>query len=299
MIYLILSIFFTILVAPIFRFFDNRGLPTIIAYIITMSGFVLIFTSIFYIVSNSTSEFTSNLPLYKDRLISLLNNLNQLLSRYNYTIDTNIIKNIDFVSILKGFFSKAGTIFSGLFIVIIGVSFLLFESKNFSKKIDTLNIKSIDFNSFIASVQKYFIIKFFTSLLTGLLVGISLYFYDMPYFFLFGFLAFILNFIPVVGSIIASIPALLVAIITYGLETTIILGVIYFVINISVSNIVEPKIMGDGLNLSPAVIFFSLILWGWIFGIVGTFFAVVLTMTLKIALQSSGKTKNLANLLSR
>jgi len=299
LIYLILSIFFTILVAPIFRFFDNRGLPTIIAYIITMSGFVLIFTSIFYIVSNSTSEFTSNLPLYKDRLISLLNNLNQLLSRYNYTIDTNIIKNIDFVSILKGFFSKAGTIFSGLFIVIIGVSFLLFESKNFSKKIDTLNIKSIDFNSFIASVQKYFIIKFFTSLLTGLLVGISLYFYDMPYFFLFGFLAFILNFIPVVGSIIASIPALLVAIITYGLETTIILGVIYFVINISVSNIVEPKIMGDGLNLSPAVIFFSLILWGWIFGIVGTFFAVVLTMTLKIALQSSGKTKNLANLLSR
>ncbi len=299
MIYLILSIFFTILIAPIFRFFDNRGLPTIIAYIITMSGFVLIFTSIFYIVSNSTSEFTSNLPLYKDRLISLLNNLNQLLSRYNYTIDTNIIKNIDFVSILKGFFSKAGSIFSGLFIVIIGVSFLLFESKNFSKKIDTLNIKSIDFNSFIASVQKYFIIKFFTSLLTGLLVGISLYFYDMPYFFLFGFLAFILNFIPVVGSIIASIPALLVAIITYGLETTIILGVIYFVINISISNIIEPKIMGDGLNLSPAVIFFSLILWGWIFGIVGTFFAVVLTMTLKIALQSSNKTKDLANLLSR
>jgi len=299
LIYLILSIFFTILIAPIFRFFDNRGLPTIIAYIITMSGFVLIFTSIFYIVSNSTSEFTSNLPLYKDRLISLLNNLNQLLSRYNYTIDTNIIKNIDFVSILKGFFSKAGSIFSGLFIVIIGVSFLLFESKNFSKKIDTLNIKSIDFNSFIASVQKYFIIKFFTSLLTGLLVGISLYFYDMPYFFLFGFLAFILNFIPVVGSIIASIPALLVAIITYGLETTIILGVIYFVINISISNIIEPKIMGDGLNLSPAVIFFSLILWGWIFGIVGTFFAVVLTMTLKIALQSSNKTKDLANLLSR
>ncbi len=299
LIYLILSIFFTILIFPIFRFFNKKALPTLIAYILTMSGFILIFISIFYILSNSTTEFMSNLPLYKSKLILLLDNLNQNLEKYNYTIDINLIKNLNFVAILKSFLSQASSLFSGFLIVIIGVSFLLFESKNFSKKILSLNLKSINLNSFSKSVQKYFIIKSFTSLLTGLFVGIALYLYNMPYVFLFGFLAFILNFIPVIGSIIAAIPALLIALITYNLESTIILAIIYLIINISISNILEPKIMGDGLNLSPAVIFFSLIFWGWVFGIVGTFFAVVLTMTLKLALESSNKTKNIAYFLSK
>jgi len=297
-IYIILSIFFTILIAPVFKFFDRKGLPTIVAYIVTMAAFILILTLISYIVSNSADEFVKNFPIYKDKLKGVIANLNSFLATYNYKIDASVLNSFDLVGFAKIFIGKAGSFISGFLIVIIGVSFLLFESKGFVKKIESLNLQNIDFDYFAKSVQKYFIIKSFTSFLTGLFVGIAVYFFNLPFVFFFGFLAFILNFIPVVGSIIAAIPALIISITTFDITTTIYLAVTYIVINITISNVIEPKIMGDGLDLSPAVIFFSLIFWGWIFGVVGTFFAVVLTMTLKIALQSSNKTKIFAHLMS-
>ena len=299
LIYLILSIFFTILLAPIFKFFDKKGLPTVIAYIATMGGFILIFGVISYIVTISANEFINSFGIYQAKFKDLIVQLNEFLSKYNYKIDSSFIANLDFVGVFKGFLGKAGSLLSGFLIVAIGVSFLLFESKDFVNKIDDLKLDGIDFDYFAKSVQKYFFIKSFTSLLTGILIAFALIIFKMPFIFFFGFLAFILNFIPVVGSIIAAFPALIIAITTFDITTTIYLATIYVAINITVSNVIEPKIMGDGLDLSPAIIFFSLIFWGWIFGVVGTFFAVVLTIILKLALQSSNKTKKYAYLLSK
>lgn len=106
------------------------------------------------------------------------------------------------------------------------------------------------------------------------------------------------NFIPVVGSIIASIPAILLSLVGADINTTLILIVLYVIINISISNIIEPKLMGKELGLSPMVIFFSLILWGWVLGLVGMFLAVPITMTLKIAFDSDKSTRWLSLLMS-
>ncbi len=107
-----------------------------------------------------------------------------------------------------------------------------------------------------------------------------------------------LNFIPVIGSIIASIPAILLSLLNHDISTTLWLLFWYFVINNLISNVLEPKIMGQGLGLSPAVVFFSLIFWGWVLGAVGMFLAVVLTMTLKIAFDSNQNSKWIGILLS-
>jgi len=298
LVYIILSIFITVLLAPIFRFFDEKGLPAILAFIITLAGFVAIFSGVFYIVENSIREFIANMPLYESRFESILKDFNSFLEKYDFKIDFSAFKDTDFVSALKNFIGKAGTVISSFLVVVIGVSFLLFESKDFGKKLDLITKNPDYFKAFFESVQKYFIIKTFTSFLTGFFVGLMLYFLDVPYAFLFGFISFLFNFIPVVGSIIASIPGIVIALITYGFESFFYVSVLYFVINISISNILEPKVMGEGLNLSPAVVFFSLIFWGWLFGMVGMFLAAPLTMTLKLAFRNYEKTKWLSVLLS-
>ncbi|MRI57962.1 MAG: AI-2E family transporter [Epsilonproteobacteria bacterium] len=297
LIYLILSLFFTILLAPIFRFFDQRGLPAILAYFLTLFGFIAIVGAVIVIVESSSKEFSANLPLYQTKFKELLIHLQAYLNRYN--LDPSVLNEIDVLGILKKFIANFGSVLKGFLIVVIGVSFLLFESKDFGKKIAAFSKNPHYFEAFFASVQKYFLIKTFTSFLTGLFVGLMLYAYGVPYAFLFGFLAFVLNYIPVIGSIIAAIPGIALALVTYGIETALWVALWYLAINISISNVLEPKIMGDGLDISAAVVFFSLVFWGWIFGVVGTFFAVPLTMTLKLALQSSPKTRHWAMLLSR
>jgi len=127
---------------------------------------------------------------------------------------------------------------------------------------------------------------------------LMLLYFKVPYAYLFGILAFVFNFIPVIGSIIAAIPGIIIALITYDVKTAVYVSIGYLIINNFVSNVLEPKIMGDGLDLSPAVVFFSLLVWGWVFGIVGMFLAAPLTMTLKLALMSNEKTKWIALLLS-
>ncbi|NPA50763.1 MAG: AI-2E family transporter [Epsilonproteobacteria bacterium] len=299
LIYPIIALFLTILLVPIFSFFDKKGLPAIIAYFITLLGFIAIVGIIGIILDSSLKEFNNSLPIYQDKLNTLLKEINKLLHSFNIEISSQLISSKYLVTLLKKILSNFSNIIKGFLIVLIGVSFLLFESKDFSKKINKISKDTSKFKELFKSVQKYFLIKTFTSLLTGLFVGIMLYLFQVPYVFLFGFLAFILNYIPVIGSIVAAIPGILLTLLTFGFESAIYVTILYIIINISISNILEPKIMGEGLDLSPAVVFFSLIFWGWIFGIAGTFFAVVLTMSLKIALSNSPKTKWISILLAK
>ena len=115
---------------------------------------------------------------------------------------------------------------------------------------------------------------------------------------LWGLLAFLLNYVPNIGSLIASIPAILIALIQFGPLQALMIAVGYFVINITIGGVVEPRVMGRGLGLSTLIVFLSLVFWGWIFGPVGMLLSVPLTMTAKLALESSESTASVALLLS-
>ena len=115
---------------------------------------------------------------------------------------------------------------------------------------------------------------------------------------LWGLLAFLLNYVPNIGSLIASIPAILIALIQFGPLQALMIAVGYFVINITIGGVVEPRLMGRGLGLSTLVVFLSVGFWGWIFGPVGMLLSVPLTMTAKLALESSESTASVALLLS-
>jgi len=142
-------------------------------------------------------------------------------------------------------------------------------------------------------LNAYFGTKALTSLVTGILVTISLAIIGVDFPLLWGFLAFLLNFIPNIGSIIAAIPAILLALVQLGFPSAIAVAIVFLIVNVLIGNVIEPRLMGKNLGLSPLIVFVSLIFWGYVLGTVGMLLATPLTMTIKIIFDNMEETKHL------
>jgi len=303
---LLLAIFISSLLSAFLTFLNKKRIPKLISYSFLTLLFVVFVSLITYLVNTSLASFVSALPIYEEKIKNLTLLTFSYLDTYNIKVNKDeILKLLDFnylFTFTKDIISNLGVILSKLLLITIGVAFILSESKLFNKKLKVIfkndTQKLVSFNLFSHNLQKYFAVKTFTSFLTGLLIYFVLLFFGIQYALLWAFVAFLFNFIPVVGSIVASLPAVLIALVSGNIEMTLWLIIIYVIINISISNILEPKFMGTHLNLSPMIIFFSLIFWGWVLGIVGMFLAVPITMTIKIAFESSENTKWIGILLS-
>ena len=129
-------------------------------------------------------------------------------------------------------------------------------------------------------------IKTVVSLAVGVTVAVWLAIMGVNYPTLWGLLAFVLNYVPNIGSIIAAVPAILLTFLMFDIFKAVIVTIGYLVINVVMGNIIEPKFMGQRLGLSPLVVFLSLLFWGWVLGPVGMLLSVPLTMTAKIALDT-------------
>ena len=178
---------------------------------------------------------------------------------------------------------------------------MLLEITSLPKKLSKVFINPDESMSQVYTVyqkiNKYFGIKTLVSLGTGLLVYFFLLIIGVDYPLLWAVLAFTLNFIPNIGSIIAAIPPVLLTIIQIGFIEAIVVLAGFIIINTIMGNLIEPKFMGKGLELSTLVVFLSLIFWGWVLGPIGMLLSVPLTVTIKIALESSEDTRWLAILL--
>jgi predicted PurR-regulated permease PerM len=135
------------------------------------------------------------------------------------------------------------------------------------------------------------------SLATGVLVAVWLVVLGLDYPLLWGLLAFLLNYVPNIGSIIAAVPAVLLAVVQLGILRALLVAAGFLVVNLVMGGAVEPRFMGRGLGLSTLVVFLSLLFWGWLLGPVGMLLSVPLTMTVKIALDSREDTRWAAVLL--
>ena len=146
-------------------------------------------------------------------------------------------------------------------------------------------------------MRHYIGIKTISSLVTGVLIGLTLWLIGVDYPVLWGLLAFMLNFVPSIGSIIAAVPAILLALVQLGIPVALLVGVVFLVVNIAIGSFIEPRFLGKGLGLSIMVVFFSLIFWGWVLGPVGMLLSVPLTITVKLALDSNPDTRWIGHLL--
>ena len=187
-----------------------------------------------------------------------------------------------------------GNVMTNAFLILLTVIFIFAEEVGFREKL--LNARGASesslegLESFTRSVNRYLAIKTLLSLVTGLLVLLVLWVQGVDYPVMWALLAFLLNFVPTVGSFLAAVPAVLLALVQLGPTQAGFLGMAYVVINLVIGNVVEPRWMGKGLNLSPLVVFLSLVFWGWVLGPVGMLLSIPLTILVKIALESDAET---------
>lgn len=301
----LLAAFIAIISAPPLFWLHRKGLPIWLALIIVISGVLLITFLISGLVGSSIKDFSGDLPVYEAKLRALIAGVVTWLE--SHKIDTAglaVTKLFDTGAAMKlvarGLNSLGQVLTNGLLILMI-VIFMLIEASSFPVKLYTIlgdEKNSLEnFDKFINTVKQYMAIKTWMSLATGIAVFILLAIVGVNYAVLWGLLTFFLNYVPNIGSIIAAIPAVLLALIQLGFVKSVIVAAGFVVINLLVGSVIEPRFMGRGLGLSTLVVFLSLLFWGWVLGPVGMLLSVPLTMTAKIALDSREETRWLAILL--
>ncbi|MEM9399072.1 MAG: AI-2E family transporter [Verrucomicrobiota bacterium] len=190
--------------------------------------------------------------------------------------------------VAQGAFQGALGLFSKGFLVLLILIFFLAEASNLPDKLRYIygvdsNVMS-RFETITKQILSYLIIKSFASITTGILVGLGAFVMRLDFPILWGLIAFALNYIPTIGSILAAIPAVILAMVQYGLGHAIGIAIWYVAINISIGNFIEPMLLGRKLGLSTLVVILSLVFWGWVWGPIGMFLSVPLTMILKIVM---------------
>ena len=302
----VLSAFIAVICNPVISWLTRYRVPKWLAVILLMSFIVMMGLWLATLVGSSINEFSKQLPLYRTQLVAQFSWILDKLHTLNITISKDqFLAYFDpgmALSMTTNMLSGVGNVMANMFLIILTIVFMLFEAQSLPKKLhlalDDPDMRLQQIDKFLQSVNQYMVIKTLVSLATGVIVGIGLSIIGVDYALLWAVIAFLFNYIPNIGSIIAAIPAILLAFIQIGPAAAGGTALLYLGSNMVMGNVIEPKFMGRGLGLSTLVVFLSLIFWGWLLGSVGMLLSVPLTMIVKIALESSKGGSWLAILLS-
>ena len=314
---LVIAFFLASLTGPVVTWMRSKGIPQGIAIvlIIMLTGVLLYLLGwLFY---SQATLFVRELDIYVVKLRELIDRLIRNISadstqgesiwkRVQETVDWERLSSVlkTTAGLLGGLFGTLGT----MLVILLYMVFLLQEREHYRfrvlkawKQDEGGRINKI-LDQINKQVESYIIGKTITSLATGTLVTAVLWIFDVKYFFVFGLLTFMLNYIPSLGSVIATVLPLLWALAQPTPElsggTILSVGAILVVIQFAVGNLVEPKLLGEKLHLSPFMVFFSLILWGWLWGIPGMILSTPIMATLKIIFENVDSLKPVADLIS-
>lgn len=303
---LLLAVFVSIVSSPLYLGLKRVGLPAPFALVVLLLVLLAITFVVVIFLDHSVTILRERLPDYQIILQQRTNLLVSWLESHGFEIESLDIQRL--LDWRQGF-QFVGTSLATLtnllgtaFLVLLVTAFILIEASVLPAKLSSLSEFSgsfwINLQQILKEIRRYMALKTVMSLLTGVLVGLWLAITGIDFFALLGFAAFALNYIPTIGSFLAAVPGVVLALIEHGIGTALVVAAGYVVINVGVSNVVEPRVMGRGLGLSPLIIVISMVFWGWVLGAIGMLLSVPLTMTAKIAMENFDETKWLAALLS-
>jgi predicted PurR-regulated permease PerM len=301
----LLAVFLAILLAPPFLSMKRKGMPGAVAIIVMILGLGVLCVLTVTILRTSLDQFTASLPIYETNLRAKLDTVWQWLETRGIDAPNEFVAenlNPQFAMSYAGRIARelSGMLGQALLIFII-VAFMLVETSGLHRKLHAIpgvseeNLQALEKN--FQDVRRYVSLKSIMSLLTGTLVTLWLWILGIDNAIFMGLLAFFLNFVPTIGSFIAAIPGVLLGFILLGPAMAAVTAIGYIVINLGVSNVIEPRFMGQSLGISPLVIIVSLVFWGWLLGPVGMLLSIPLTMAVKVGLEGSSATRSIAVLL--
>jgi AI-2 transport protein TqsA len=301
----LLAIFIATLAATPVFWLEQRRVPAWLAIPVVMVGIIVALLAVGALAAQSVGEFTAKLPFYQARLTELLGAVIRRLEPLGIEVSTDIVlSHLDpgmALALAGNTLRGLGGVLSNGFLILLTVIFILSEAASFPRKLrEVLREPDRDmpyFARFALNVNRYIGIKTTISVATGVIIGLALALIGVDFPVLWGIVAFLFNYVPNIGSIIAAVPAVLLALIQLGPGAAVLVTMVYLLTNTIMGNGLEPRYMGRGLGLSPLVVFLSLVFWGWLLGPVGMLLSVPLTMTAKIALEANPSTRWLALLL--
>lgn len=302
----LLSVFIAMACSPIINWANRYKLPRAIAVVLVILMIVVFGLVLAGLVGQSMNEFSQNMPKYREQLVGEFAWLLGQVENFNISLDKQqLLSYLDpgaAMNMASNLLSSLGGVLTNFLLILLIVVFMLFEAESVPKKIhialDDPSMKMQQIDKFLLSVKNYLAIKTLVSLGTGLIIGVWLYVLGVDHFLLWAVLAFLFNYIPNIGSFIAAVPAVLLALVQLGPASAGFAALGFVVSNMLMGNVIEPRYMGRGLGLSTLVVFLSLIFWGWLLGTVGMLLSVPLTMIVKIAFESSQDTRWIALLLA-
>ncbi len=301
----LLAAFFAVVCVPPVSWLKGRGVPSALAVFLVVAGIIALEVLLAALVGSSLDDFSRALPTYQLRLQDDAGALFVWLEGLGIQIsDRTLLEVVDpgaAMRLAAAMLSGLGGALTNSFLIMLTVIFILLEAASFPAKLQaafgSIESSMAHFNRFSEGLQRYLVIKTLVSLGTGGAVALWLWVMGVDFPLLWGLLAFLLNYVPNIGSIIAAVPAVLLGYIQFGPTRALLVAAGYLVVNLVAGNVIEPRFLGRSLGLSTLVVFLSLVFWGWVLGPVGMLLSVPLTMTAKIALESREESRWMAVLL--
>ncbi len=299
------SVFLAVVGTPPVLWLERKRIPSVVAVLIVMAGLITLLLMIGGVVGASLNTFSNALPFYQTRLQEQVLALKPLLaSKHIVLTDKVLLEYLNpgpVMGLAVGLLAGMGLALSSIVLILLTVTFILLEASSFPIKLRAVpgnpHQAFPQFTKFVHDIKRYMVIKTITSLTAGVIIGLWLFILGVDFPVLWGFLAFLLHYVPNLGSIICAIPAVLLALIELGMGPAVLVAAGYLVVGFTLGNVVEPRLMGRKLGLSTLVVFLSLIFWGSLLGPIGMVLCVPLTMTLKFGLEINKDTRWIAVLL--
>ncbi|MCX4243777.1 AI-2E family transporter [Paraliomyxa miuraensis] len=291
----LVAVFLSIVVAPFVLWLERRGFPPGWAVMVTMVGVIGVMLGFGALVTQSVAGFEQAVPGYRAALDATFAELLEWLAGHGIDVEEALrgesIEPGMVVGMAGSFVGNVIAALSNTALVVLTMVFILLEVAGFPTKLRAAlgdpEADLSELSEIMAEVQRYLGLKTVISAATGVCVLVLLSALGVDFPLLWGMVAFLLNFIPNVGSIIAALPAMAVALVQpdQGPLSMVLVGLGYLAINTVIGNLIEPQLLGRRLGLSPLVVFVSLVFWGWVWGPVGMVLSVPMTIAVRIALE--------------
>lgn len=285
---------------------QQRRVPSFLAALIIVSAIMLLMAVAGTILGSSIAEFTAALPGYEARLEVIVDGLFDFVTKHlegGESMESigDMINPSWVMGLAATILNSLKDVLTNTFLIVFTMIFMLLEVSSVGTKVEAAFGRSAVSlerpRAFLQNLGRYLGIKTVVSIATGICAGILTWTLGLDFPLLWAMLAFLLNYVPTIGSIIAAVPAVLLALVQLGPGAAGATAIGFAAINVAFGNIIEPRLMGYGVGISPLVVFVGLMFWGWVFGPVGMLLSVPLTMILKLVLESDENTRWIAILI--
>lgn len=312
---LAVAVYLTLIINPIISFFENKGIPRFISIFLTLIVLLSLTITIGGAIGQSVQSFQKKLPLYENRINNIVFefqsffnvDVNQLTGETSWKQNENIMaffNKLSFTNIFAVIIASLTSFLSYTFLIFLFILFLLMGKNNLVKKIErsfpvsVANRVTTIVTNISKKIQRYIIAKTIISLITATLVMIVLSIFGVEFVLIWGLLTFLLNFIPNIGSIVSTVLPVIITLVQFeDPMTSLWVFLILLGIQVIIGNILDPKFVGKSIHVSPMTVLISLLIWGWLWGVLGMFLSVPITVMLKIIFENIPELKFLSTLM--